>query len=99
MSMTTAASNITTPSDRYGSPNYSAERSLIARWGRSGADQERRTCHDNLPTKATSERGCLTRPLSAATLASLMPLRLIVWSTLRREAPYLAERLGPTKME
>jgi hypothetical protein len=38
-------------------------------------------------------------PRSALTLASLMPLRLIVSSTLLREAPELDERLGPTKME
>ena len=36
---------------------------------------------------------------SAATLGFLMPLRLVAWSTLLREAPDLAERLGPTKME
>ena len=39
------------------------------------------------------------KPRSAATLGSLRPPRLIVWSTLLREAPDLTERLGPTKME
>src|SRR5262249_4986702 len=39
------------------------------------------------------------KPRSAATLDFLVPLRLILWSTLLREALDLAERLGPTKME
>ena len=38
-------------------------------------------------------------PRSAATLGFLVPLQLIVWLTLLREAPDLDELLGLTKME